>query len=150
MQRGTTRPLALAAILPLLLFTASSCTFSRGVKDMTNLPPSDARFAVEAPCAPSDAQRVVESSARELELDIESSSQRPGEPWVFLRGRRLADPQLLFRVDIEPIAERPSASTVRVYALPVPILFTDTHESMAKPGALAMRIVAACAAGGAP
>ena len=116
---------------------------------MKAVPASDVRFAIEAPCTVPAAQSVVEAAASELELDVEEASQAPGQPWVFRRGMRLFDPPLLYRVDIVAAAERQDAAVVRVYAIPVPSNFIDTQETIAKPGALAMRIVAACAGGGA-
>lgn len=113
------------------------------------MPASAAKFAIEAPCSAPAAQGVVEAAARELELDVEEASQRPGDPWVLRRGPRLTEPPLLYRVDVMAAPDQGSAAVIRVYAVPASWLFTDTHETVSKPASLAMRIVTACAAGGA-
>ncbi len=131
-------------LVPLLL-GASACGLNRGVKDVKAIPASDVKFAIEAPCTVSAAQAAVERAAEALDLSVEEASRGPGDPWVFHRGPRLVDPPLYYRVDILPVADRQRAAEVRVYAIPSPRLFVDTQETIAKPGALAMRIVAACA-----
>lgn len=151
-QRQPAGPAAARAgvLAALALFATSGCNFTRGAQDMKSLPAVGANFTIEAPCAAEDAQRAVKGAAEALELDEESASSGPGEPWVFRRGPRLTDPVLLYRVDVVPVTDRKDASTIRVFALTATRLLTDTQETMSKPGALAMRIVAACAVKGAP
>lgn len=116
---------------------------------MKAIPASEAKFVVEAPCSVAAAQDAVGGAAQALELDIEEAAQKPGDPWVLRRGPRLVDPALWYRVDISPAAGAQGAALIRVFAVPAPSNFTDTQETIAKPGSLAMRIVAACSAGGA-
>lgn len=138
-----------APILPLLGLIAAGCGFTRGAEDVKALPVSDVKFAIAAPCSATTAQGAVEGAAREMELDVEEASQKPGDPWVLRRGPRLNDGPVLYRVDITGAADRQDAAVIRVYAVPGSKLILDTQETLAKPPALAMRIVAACAAGGA-
>ncbi|MFO0759892.1 MAG: hypothetical protein U0359_25630 [Byssovorax sp.] len=151
-RRRPARPAALCVglLAALALLATSGCNFTRSAQDMKSIPATGANFTIEAPCAAEDAQRAVKGAAAALELDEEAPSSGPGEPWVFRRGPRLADPVLLYRVDVVPVADRKDASTIRVFALTASRILTDTQETMSKPGALAMRIVAACAVKGAP
>lgn len=140
---------SMARLLPALILTSTGCGLTREAEDVRAMPAAAARFAVEAPCSAPAAQSAVEGAARELELDVEEASQKPGAPWVLRRGPRLVDPPLFYRVDIVAAPDQGSAAVIRVYAVPVSRLFSDTHETIAKPASLAMRIVATCAAGGA-
>ena len=147
---GRLRELARGAlVLPFLAVAATGCGLTRGAEDVKALPASEAKFAIAAPCSAAAAQGAVEEAGREMELDVEEASQRPGEPWVLRRGPRLNDGPLFYRVDVTADADRQDAAVIRVYAVPSSRLFSNTHETIAKPPSLAMRIVAACAAGGA-
>jgi hypothetical protein len=84
----------------------------------------------------------VAAAGEDLDLSVETASSAPGQPWVLHRGMRLADPALWYRVDVTPAAA--NASVIRIYSVPVPEQFSDTQETIAKPGALAMRIVVGC------
>jgi hypothetical protein len=81
-----------------------------------------------------------------MDLTVEEPSSAPGTPWVLFRSRRLVDPHLWFRVDVTPSPVQATTSVITIYSAPVPPLLYDTQETIAMPGALAMRIVAACAA----
>lgn len=128
-----------------LLAVASGCS-TRTPADMKALPPSLAKFSIHAPCTATAAHRVVPDAASTMELTVEEPSQSPGTPWILFRSRRLADPHLWFRVDVTPVTAQAATSVITVYSAPVPPLIYDTQETIAAPGALAMRIVAACAA----
>jgi hypothetical protein len=145
----SSNPGAIALLLPGVLLALPGCGMLRGTEDVKALPASEVKFAIEAPCTAPAAQSAVEGAGRELELDVEEASQKPGDPWVLRRGPRLNDPPLFYRVDILRAAGREDAAMVHVYAVPVSRGVTDTQETLSKPAALAMRIVAACAAGGA-
>ncbi len=132
-----------------MILASSGCGLTRGAEDVKTIPPSGAKFTIEAPCSAPAARGVVEAAARDLELDVEEAPREIGDPWVLRRGPRLVDPPLFYRVDIAAPADRREASLIRVYAVPVSFLLSDTHETISKPAALAMRIVAACTAGGA-
>lgn len=136
-------------LLPVLLSAVSACGMTRGAEDVKTFPVSEAKIVIEAPCTPASAHAAVEGAARAFEFDVEESSQKPGDPWIFRRGPRLADPSLYFRVDVAAAADRQGVAVIRVFATPVSRGLGDTQETLAKPGALAMRIVAACTAGGA-
>jgi hypothetical protein len=123
---------------------ALGCGQIREASDMRALKQAQARFSVPAPCAPTAAQGAVERSGADMELSVESESSAPGEPWVLSRGKRLADPELLYRVDVTAVKGNPNASRITIWALARPLNITDTQETVAKPGELAMRIVAAC------
>jgi hypothetical protein len=135
--------------LPLLALAAAGCGFTRGAEDVKTMPAAAVKFAIAAPCSAAAAQGAVEAAAREMELDVEAASQGPGEPWVLRRGPRLNDGPLFYRVDVTGAANPQETSVIRVYSVPASTLITDTQETLAKPQVLAMRIVAACAAGGA-
>lgn len=128
-----------------LLAVASGCS-TRTPADMKAMPPSLAKFSIHAPCTATAAHRVVPSAASTMELTVEEASPSPGTPWILFRSRRLADPHLWFRVDVTSATARAASSVITVYSAPVPPLLYDTQETIAAPGALAMRIVAACAA----
>jgi hypothetical protein len=139
---------AALALLPLLISTSAACGFTRGVSDVKAMSPPSAKFVIEAPCSVESAQGAVRAAGQGMELDVEEASEKPGEPWVLRRGARLNDGPLLYRVDVSAPADRQGVAVIRVYSVPVSLGVTDTHETLSKPGALAMRIVAACAAGG--
>lgn len=122
---------------------------SRTPADVVRMPAASAAFVGVAPCAAAAALRAVPAAGAGLELEVEQAAERPGQPWVLHRGMRLKDPALLFRVDVEAAPAHPATSLIRVFAVPVTTTLGDTAETIAKPAVLAMRIVAACAAGGA-
>lgn len=138
-----------ALLLPVLLSAVPACGMTRGAEDVKTLAVSEAKFVIEAPCTPASAHAAVEDAAQAFELDVEERSEKPGDPWVFGRGPRLADGPLYFRVDVAAAADRQGVAVIRVFATPASRGLGDTQETLAKPGALAMRIVAACVAGGA-
>jgi hypothetical protein len=130
----------------LLLVLVAGCAGGRAAGDVATLPPDKVKFAIPAPCPAERAQAAVASAGDQLDLSVETSSSKPGEPWVLHRGSRLNDPALWYRVDVVPADD---GSIIRVYAIPVPLQLGDTQETIAKPAALAMRIIAGCT-GGAP
>lgn len=137
-------PTLSAPLLALLLAAVSGCS-TRTPADMKALPASQAKFSIHAPCTPAAAHAVVPDAASTMELTVEEPSPSPGTPWILFRSRRLADPHLWFRVDVTPAAAQSTTSVITIYSAPVPPLLYDTQETIAMPGALAMRIVAACA-----
>ncbi|HQY64792.1 MAG: hypothetical protein IPF92_13520 [Myxococcales bacterium] len=131
-----------------LLLLASGCSV-RGPADMKAIPPSLSKFSIHAPCTAAAAHAVVPDAASTMALTVEEPSSAPGTPWILFRSRRLADPHLLFRVDVTEAPAQPTASMITIYSAPVPPNLYDTQETIAMPGALASRIVAACATGSA-
>lgn len=133
----------------LTLLGGSGCGMTWEADAVRALPPSDAKFVIEAPCPVAAAARAVPEVAAGLELELESTPPDPAGPWLFERGARLVDPVLWYRVDVSPGSRGAETSILRVYALPKARMISDTQETIAKPAALAMGIVARCAAGGA-
>lgn len=105
----------LSFLLPL---TTIAC-FGRNPSDLKSLPTSEARFVVRAPCSPAKANAAVAAAGGNMELEVNEAGSEPDKPWLLTRGRRLAEPILLFRVDVAPVPEHTDASEIRVFVLPV-------------------------------
>lgn len=130
------------------LIAASAVGCGRSAEDVKALPPSAASFSIDAPCTPAAANAAVAPSGEAMEMEVDIPAEKPGDPWVLKRGMRLVDPALYYRVLVAPGAGADSVQ-IRVFAIAKPPGITDTQETLSKPGELAMRIVAACVAGGA-
>lgn len=128
-----------------VLLGATGCGMLWDADAVRALPPDQAKFVIEAPCPVAAAGRAVPEVAESMELELDETPADPGGPWLFERGARLVDPVLWYRVDIAP-GPRAETSLVRVFALPKSRMLSDTQETVSKPGALAMRIVAQCTA----
>jgi len=150
MVRGA-RVVGSTALLGTLIGLPSCFKLTRDVDDVKGLPlsASTASFAIATSCTVAAAQASIPLVAESFELEVEEVSNEPGAPWIFLRGARLHDGPLYYRIDVVPTGGDRNNASLLLFAIPSSMGVSDTQETIAKPGALAMRIVAACAAGGA-
>jgi hypothetical protein len=140
-----------AALFGILIGLPSCFKVTRNADDVKaiQLSASTASFAIATPCTIAAAQASIPIVAESFELEVEEASDEPGAPWIFLRGARLHDGPLYYRIDVVPTGGDRNNASLLIIAIPSSMGVSETQETIAKPGALAMRIVAACAAGGA-
>ncbi|HMG57295.1 MAG TPA: hypothetical protein VK601_27535 [Kofleriaceae bacterium] len=129
---------ALAAWTPLAL-VVGGCFPARSGSSVLNQPSPAWQIDIPVERQVEQVTRVVAAAGAEMELSVDETPTADRSSWLLSRGPRLETGGLYYRVDLARTAT--AGTRVRVWSIPKSPRVEATHETIAKPGELAFRIV---------